>query len=122
MIASCGISIIDNRRIRQLREQFGDRFLNRCFSYDEIEYSCTKKNWSEHLGARFAAKCACFQALNWNNWRNYTQVVVFKNHLGAPGIEMKGELNRALSELNIQRISISLTHSTEYSIASVIFE
>lgn len=122
MIVSCGISIIDNSRIKHLREKFGDRFLRRCFSEDEIEYSCTKRNWPEHLGARFAAKCACFQALNWQKWRHYTQVVVIKNELGAPSIEIKDSLKSVLKKNNIKSIHVSLTHSTEYSIASIICE
>ena len=63
MITGIGIDVIQNERIRDSIQRFGDRFLNRIYTEGEMEY-CKKCAQPEiHYAARFAAKEAAFKAL-----------------------------------------------------------
>ena len=69
----------------KLRDRYGIDILKRLFTEDEIEYAMSSIHWPERLGARFAAKCACFQAMGWECWRPYTQMSVVKDAFGSAG-------------------------------------
>ena len=63
MITGIGIDVIQNERIRQSVQRFGDRFLNRIYTEGEIGYCKKCANPEIHYAARFAAKEAAFKAL-----------------------------------------------------------
>src|SRR2546429_96084 len=64
-----GIDIVETRRIADLLENHGERFLERCFTTAEREY-CYRNNKRhiEHLAGRFAAKEAVLKVLG-TGWR-----------------------------------------------------
>jgi len=63
MITGIGIDVVQNDRLRDSVQRFGDRFLNRIYTEEEIAYckNCVKSEI--HYAARFAAKEAAFKAL-----------------------------------------------------------
>ena len=63
MITGIGIDVIENSRIRDSLERFGDRFLSRIYTEAEKEYCSKCSNPEIHFAARFAAKEAAFKAL-----------------------------------------------------------
>ena len=62
-----GIDIIEVSRIKDNIESYGDKFLNRVFTKNEIEY-CNSRNVQKYqsYAGRFAAKEAVFKALSEN--------------------------------------------------------
>jgi len=122
MINSCGISLISNNKIKKSEQKFGDKFLNYLFTKEELDYCCPKKILYQRLGARFAAKCALFQALNWDKWRDYKSIKIVKDHLGAPGVCVKGKLKQYIIEKGYKQINLTMSHIKDYSIAQVIIE
>ena len=63
MITGIGIDLVENARIRESLQRFGDRFLSRIYTEEERDY-CKKCARPEiHFAARFAAKEAAFKAL-----------------------------------------------------------
>ena len=122
MIVSCGISLVDNNRIRESEKKFGNKFLNYLFTKEELDYCCSKKVLYQRLGARFAAKCALYQALNWDNWRVYKSVKIIKNDLGAPAVCVKGKLKEYVDKQGYKQINLTMSHINDYSIAQVIIE
>ncbi|MCD6460626.1 holo-ACP synthase [bacterium] len=122
MIVACGISLISNDKIKQAEQKFGEKFLNYLFTKEELAYSCPKKILYQRLGARFAAKCAVFQALGWNKWRAYKSIKIVKNNLGAPGVCVAGKIKQYIIDNDYKRINLSVSHIEDYSIAQVVVE
>ena len=113
-----GIDIIEIDRIHSVLTQYGDRFLNKIFTPDEIQYC---KGRSPNLAGRFAAKEATMKALKTGtrgvSWKD---IEVVRESSGAPTIKL---YNRALTRsksLGINSLALSSSHSRDYAVASVI--
>ena len=59
-----GIDIVDVSRMEGIVKRFGDRFLHRVFTGQELEYAGKKVRIQETLSGRFAAKEAFMKAIN----------------------------------------------------------
>jgi holo-[acyl-carrier protein] synthase len=124
MITGIGIDVVQNDRIRDSIQRFGDRFLNRIYTQGEIDY-CSKCSQPEiHYAARFAAKEAAFKALGtgWAGGVKWKDVEIERLPSGKPELHLHGEaLNRA-TWAGAQRFYVSLTHDQLVSCAVVILE
>jgi holo-[acyl-carrier protein] synthase len=113
MVIGIGIDIIEIERIKNSIEKFGDQFLNKVFTENEIEYCISKGNKYQHFAARFAAKEAVSKAFatGWNknfNWRN---VEIINEPSGMPAVNLKGNLQDFLYP--DKELKISMTHSRD---------
>ena len=60
-----GVDIIEIYRIKESIENLKDKFINRIFTQEEIEYCESKgKQKYQHYAARFSAKEAVFKAIS----------------------------------------------------------
>jgi len=124
MITGIGIDVVQNDRIRQSIERFGERFLNRIFTAAEIEY-CKQSGTSEiHYAARFAAKEAAFKALGtgWAEGVTWKDVEVVRLASGKPELHLRGEALSRATSAGATRFHVSLTHDQLVSCAVVILE
>jgi holo-[acyl-carrier protein] synthase len=124
MILGTGVDICEVPRIAESIARFGDRFLQRVFTADEIRYCRSKKNSSERFAARFAAKEAAMKALGTGQrqgviWRN---IEVAHAPGGRPVLRLSGTAAEIAQKLGVNRTSLSLTHTESTAIAIVIFE
>ena len=124
MILGTGIDLAEVSRIRESIERFGDRFLHRVFTTGEITYSSTKANKYERYAARFAAKEAAMKAIGtgWTGgvtWHDF-EVVNLPN--GRPTLVLHRRAAEIAKQLGIRAIALSLTHTANYGLASVIAE
>ena len=117
-IICTGIDIIEIDRIQNVLSRYGNRFLNKIFTPDEIQYC---RGRSPNLAGRFAAKEATMKALKTGargvSWKD---IEVIRASNGAPSIKLN---NRALARsesLGVSSLSISFSHSRDYAVASVI--
>ena len=124
MITGIGIDVIQNQRIRDSIERFGDRFLNRIYTEGEMEYCKKCANPNIHYAARFAAKEAAFKALGtgWAAGVKWKDVEVTRMPSGKPELELHGEALARATAMGTQRFYVSLTHDELVSCAVVIFE
>jgi holo-[acyl-carrier protein] synthase len=118
-----GIDIVEIARIKNLVEEHGQRFLDRCFTPAEQAY-CAKsdKRYFEHLAGRFAAKEAVLKVLG-TGWRGgiaWTDIEVLKEPSGQPKIALTGECAKIAKELGIARWHISISHIETHATASAI--
>ncbi|MCP5462623.1 MAG: hypothetical protein H7A34_05535 [bacterium] len=120
MSVSSGISIIQNKRIELFRQKFAEKGLVRLFTQYELEYSLQKSNWAQHLGCRFAAKCAFFHAMKWDKWYDYMSVSIEHGTLGAPCMILSGQIDGFFRNSEYSAIHISMSHIKEYSIANIL--
>ncbi len=123
-IVGIGIDLVDCARIENSIERFGDRFLRRVFTEGEIAYSQSMKFPARHLAARFAAKEALSKAFGTGigksmGWRDLD---VRKKESGEPYVVLSGGAEKMAQERGVDKIWISLSHTEQTGMATVILE
>jgi holo-[acyl-carrier protein] synthase len=115
---SVGVDVIEISRVAATLGRFGDRFLERIYTPGEIAYC---RGRTPQLAARFAAKEAVMKALGTGTrgvgWR---EIEVTRKRNGEPQIELHARAAKRADHLGIDRIAVSLSHSREYAVASVV--
>jgi len=124
MLVGTGIDIVEIHRIAQSIARFGDRFLTRVFTAEEIAYCQRKKNSAESFAARFAAKEAGAKALGTGIQHGVTwkELEVRRQPGHRPNLYFTGRAREIAAELGVRHISLSLTHSTTSAMAAVHLE
>jgi holo-[acyl-carrier protein] synthase len=124
MILGIGTDLAEVPRIRKSIGQYGDRFLNRIYTEAERAYAASKANSAERFAARFAAKEAGMKAIGtgWRRGVTWKDFEVINERSGRPTLRLSGVAQQIASSLGVQRISISLTHTSEMAFAVVILE
>ena len=125
MIIGTGIDIIDTRRIDKVLRNFGKKFINRCFVYNEIQTSNFVKNKINFFAKRYAAKEACAKALGTGLARGvfWKDIEVYNNKYGKPQIKLHNNALKFFKNLSKNKdlsIELSLTDEKKYAIANVI--
>lgn len=121
-IIAHGIDLVDCPRIEQMIQRHGERFINRVFTATEQAYARSNKNGTEKLAGRFAVKEAVLKLIG-TGWRGkiaWTDIEVVNNPAGQPEVTIRGEVKRIADELGIEQISVSITHTANFAIASAI--
>lgn len=124
MIYGIGIDIVAVADIADSIQQYGDKFLKRVFTYDEIRYCDESTIKYQRYAARLAAKEAAMKALS-TGWGDEVQPCDFEvssEQSGQPILLVHGKAERLLQGLGIAKRWISLSHIPDYGIAQVIFE
>src|SRR3954447_9143150 len=125
MIVGLGTDMIEISRIERSIQKFGERFLQRVFTQNEILYcQRKKKHAAESFAARFAAKEAGAKALGTGISRgvSWKELEVRREPGFAPTLHLSGRARDRARELRIGRLSLSLTHSRDVAMAIVIAE
>lgn len=124
MITGIGIDVVQNDRIRDSIDRFGDRFLDRIYTQGEKEYCKNSANPAIHYAARWAAKEAAFKALGtgWSAGVKWKDVEIERLASGKPEIHLHGEALTLATSQGAKRFFVSLTHDQLISCAVVIFE
>jgi holo-[acyl-carrier protein] synthase len=124
MVLGLGSDVIEIARIAASMERFGDRFLRRVFTAEEIAYCQRKKNAAESFAARFAAKEAGAKALGTgiSHGIAWPEIEVRRQPSGRPTLHWSGRAQEMADRLGVKRSSISLTHSREIAMAFVVLE
>jgi holo-[acyl-carrier protein] synthase len=124
MIYGIGVDLVRISRMSRVVERWGDRFIKRVFTPDEIK-TCFKRAFPPSAFAlRFAAKEAFSKAMGLGITRGmvWRDIEVFNDPVGKPGLKVHGKSARLCDEKNITNIHLSLTDEIEYAIAMVVLE
>ena len=115
-----GIDIIEIDRIRQVVELWGQRFLRRVYTDGEIQYC---RGRAPQLAARFAAKEAVMKVLGTGRYGvGWRDIEVVRRRGGPPSFRLQGRALGVAQRLSVNGIALSLSHSREYAVASVLLE
>lgn len=111
-----GNDIIETKRIKDMYDKFGIRFLKKIYTENEIKYCESKgKNKISSYAVRFAGKEAIFKAISdylSNKYEiEWKDIEILNNESGRPYAKING--------LDVE-IDISLSHEKEYAIATAI--
>ena len=121
-IIAHGIDLVDCPRIETMLQRHGRRFLDRVFTVKEQAYADSNKNRTEKLAGRFAVKEATLKLMG-TGWRGkiaWTDIEVINNNLGQPIVTLSGEVKKIADSLNIKQVSVSITHTANFVIASAV--
>ena len=121
-IVAHGIDLVDCPRIEDMIKRHGERFIRRVFTAAEQAYAEANKNEIEKLAGRFAAKEAILKLMG-TGWRGkiaWTDVEIINNSTGQPEVTLDGEVKKIADKLGIKHISVSITHTANFAIASAV--
>jgi holo-[acyl-carrier protein] synthase len=121
-IIAHGIDLVDFKRIEQMLERHEDRFLDRVFTSAEQAYANSNRDSTQTLAGRFAAKEAVLKLMG-TGWRGkiaWTDIEVLNNPSGQPEVTVRGEVEKIAARLGVKQISVSITHTANFAIASAV--
>lgn len=124
MIVGVGVDLAEVHRIRSSFERFGERFRDRIYTPLEIAYCESKANKYERYAARFAAKEAGMKAIGTGmrkgvRWLDFE---VANLPTGKPTLRFHGVAAEFAERLGVTNVALSLTHTSDTSLAHVILE
>ena len=121
-IAGVGIDTADVARIRKLLENYGEAFLEKTFTKDEVAYCSSKADPAVHYAGRFAAKEAMAKALGtgFSGEVSMKGVSVSNNENGTPEAVLDEGAARRMKELGGAKILVSITHLKDHAQAVAI--
>jgi len=121
-----GVDIVEVERIRQAVTRWGDRFLSRVYTLDELAY-CGQRMTS--LAGRWAAKEAVSKALGtgWAaqdpheaGWIDWTEIEVVRQPSGQPTVRLHGKALARARALGIAGWQLSMSHTDDHAVAMVL--
>ena len=113
-----GMDIVEIERIERATNHWGNRFLNRIYTSQEVSFC---RGRIDRLASRFAAKEAVMKALGTGVRGVGWQEVEVVRQLGhAPSIQLHGRARNRARDIGITQLALSLAHSNDYAVASVV--
>jgi holo-[acyl-carrier protein] synthase len=125
MILGIGIDVVDIARARRMLEKYGDRILARTCTHREADYVRSHADGAQRFAARLAAKEAAFKALAGSldaraiGWR---EIEVEFTQEGPPRLVLHGRADDRAKHIGMRRSWLSMTHSDNSAVATVILE
>ena len=113
MIIGTGVDITEVKRLRQAVQKWGQDFLKRIFTEEELINAKARGSLYQHLAGRFAAKEAVFKALG-DAKLNWQDLQILNDKEGRPNCAILNGRGRNLD------VHISISHIKNYAVANAI--
>ncbi|WP_127836630.1 holo-ACP synthase [Clostridium prolinivorans] len=122
MIIGVGVDIVEIRRIKEALDK-NDKFMDKLFTKEEIEYLKSRNLRPEYIAGRFAAKEAVSKALG-TGFRgfDFKDIVIDRTALGKPIVVLKGKAKLLIQKYGECKIHISISHGEDNAIAYALIE
>ena len=119
-IIGVGLDATEIERVADMIERYGDRFLQRVFTEEEIAYCRARRDFASSFAARFAAKEAVMKALGTGHSHGvfWTGIEVARRY-GPPQIRFHAGAAERFKAMGATSSLLTLTHSRELAIAHV---
>ena len=120
MIYGIGTDIIEVERIKNAIEKYGDRFLNRIFTDNEIKYCEDYKDKKFlYYAARFAVKEAFSKAIGTGLTQGFkfTEISIVNEKSGKPIVILDGAMKEKYSHY---KIDVSISHTETNAVAFIV--
>ncbi len=119
MVFGVGIDLIQVKRIEKAIGEWGEGFLKRIYTPEEIGYCQRRKEKFTSFATRFAAKEAVRKALGGKRKR-WREVEVFNDEAGRPLVRLLGEAKEEAEGSGIKEVLLTLSHDEQYALAQAI--
>lgn len=119
VVNAIGTDIEEIERVREVVERWGDKFLRRVFTDDEIAYCNGLAEKYGSMAARFAAKEAVIKALGLGKGHGlrWKDIEIVNNKNGKPCVKLYGNARKLAKE---EKVLISLSHARKYVVAMAV--
>jgi len=124
MIYGIGVDLVNIERMEIMIDRWGERFMGRVFTPEEIAF-CGKKAFpAQAFALRFAAKEAFSKALGLGMRKGlrWKDIEVVRSSKGQPCLRLHGRSFELCREEKIIRSHLSLSDEEDYGIAMVVLE
>ena len=127
MIKGIGIDSIEQDRISRVLSKYGQRFQDKILGPQEkkeIEIKLTQFQKVRYLSNNFACKEAFSKALGlgFSDGIFPKEIEILRDTQGKPYIHLSGNAKKLTNKLDIQKINVSVTDTSNLSTAFVIGE
>ncbi|MBW2122744.1 MAG: holo-ACP synthase [Deltaproteobacteria bacterium] len=124
MIIGIGVDVVHIPRMDSITKRWGERFVRRVFTEEEIEYCRSQRNPSPHLSVRFAAKEAFLKALGlgYSQGIRWKDIEVTRHPSGRPVIRLRNHAKALCKRYGITRTHVSMSHDGTCGLAQVVLE
>ena len=124
MIVGLGVDITLVDRIEAAIARRGRALLERLFTPSEIAYCESHRNRAERFAGRFAAKEAGAKALGTgiSFGVHWLEIEIVRKPTGQPTLAFHGRAAQIAARLGVVHSSISITHTADLAMASVLLE
>jgi holo-[acyl-carrier protein] synthase len=114
-----GVDIVSLSEMQETLDRAGDAFLERVFAPEERDVIPEGRSRLSHVASRFAVKEAVFKCLGavWTPGASFTDIVVSRCAVGAPGVTVVGAFAAALAASGGGVILVSLSVSGDTAVA-----
>ncbi len=124
MIIGIGIDIAEINRLRKTVAKYGNRFIDKSFTENDLAYCRRNDDFHANLAMVFAAKEAVVKAIGTGIrdgiiWKDIE--ITFNEHR-IPQLCLLGKCKAVVRELNVNKHWISLSSTDQYAIAMVVLE
>jgi holo-[acyl-carrier protein] synthase len=113
MILGTGVDITEVSRLKRAIEKWGNAFLERIFTKEELNNAKARISIYQHLAGRFAAKEAVFKALG-DESLTWKDLEVLNDKDGKPFCNFLNSKGRGVN------VVISISHVKNYALANAI--
>ncbi len=114
-----GVDLVYIPRVQKLCELYGDRFLTKVFTEEELDYAQKRLIPYPHLACSFAVKEAFYKALGGYSPFRFKEISLIRTEKG-PFVKLSGRAKEVFEEVGGQKILLSLSHDFNYTIAVVL--
>lgn len=116
-----GVDIVEISRIEKILESRREKFYEKIFTGEEIQYIVNKKHNSKTISGIFATKEAVSKLLGSGIGRvNWKDIEVLHDKNGRPFIGINKKLEKYLQKVDLNCIDISISHERKYAISFAI--
>jgi holo-[acyl-carrier protein] synthase len=120
-IIGSGLDATEIARIASAIERFGERFVRRVFTDEEVVYCRRKRDAASSFAARFAAKEAAMKALGTGHSRGvFWRGIEVVRRGGPPHLKFHGGAAARFAAMGATGSLLTLTHSREMALAHVL--
>ena len=124
MIYGIGIDLVSIKRIKEVIDRWGMRFINRVFTDREIDFCLKRPKSAQAFASRFAAKEAFSKAIGLGMRKGITwrDIETLQQASGKPDLKISGKSLSLCEQERITNWHITLSDENGFSIAVVVLE
>jgi holo-[acyl-carrier protein] synthase len=123
-IIGIGTEIIECLRIARMIERYGEQFINRVYTDEEIGFCRSRKQATQHFAAHWAAKEAILRALGarWGPGINWRDIEVRSQGGGRLTVAVRGAVGDLVQQLGVAKLLVTVSHCRTHAVAYAIAE
>ncbi len=124
MIRGVGVDIVEINRIAKVLDRWGDRFVHKILSGEELAVFGDRGRDASFLSRQFAAKEAAAKALGtgMKDGVYFRDISVLRDQEGCPFIQFSAVSDHIIKERSFGQFHVSISDEREYAIAFVVAE